>query len=292
MSGTNSQISNNVITNANGHAPQTGIDLEPDVNEIDVVDNIMVNNNIIKDNAGSGVQIVITKLASGTYVANTRNINIVGNDISGATCTALLLTNLNSDTSMGAAFSNYNIRGNTVHDCLIAVNIHAVSCVIDGNAFKNLDQFTQLNIIRCDTCYQDDIFIINNVFDQCRGTQSIIDVQDAVLNFIGNVVMYPAAASTIKFNYLAVIMRNTFTSYIRPYQLNVIEYTGNSGSFTISDNVIYLRNSQSPLVFINSTLTSAPTGAACVSNNNAQGQTFSTIANTYGGNNFFNGTSV
>jgi hypothetical protein len=73
-------VDNAVITNTNGHAPQAGIDIEPNFPDTERIDNVTIRNSIINANGGNGVLLAMWKpQASGTL----ENLTIVSNRAAG-----------------------------------------------------------------------------------------------------------------------------------------------------------------------------------------------------------------
>jgi polygalacturonase len=146
-------IINNRITNANGTAPEAGIDLEPNPSDAWDVEDAIVSNNIVWANNGSGIT------CSAIYHGNTIISNNVvhgngDNGIASFTSQApvIITDNLSFENSglgirLSGALSfdqfNSSINGNTVHNngesgILISSNIQ--SCSVTGNIVYENDE--------------------------------------------------------------------------------------------------------------------------------------------------------
>ena len=288
VSGVDIFVHHNTLTNCNGQNPQAGIDVEPD-GALDLLENIIIDSNIIKDNHNYGV-LLVARSADENFKFKNRNISVINNDISGETCIGVCLQSL-ADESLGAATGGYEIKGNNIHNCKKGVLNHGFSCVIANNTFKDFGTSTDY-VINCDDVLQDDVFIMDNIFDTSNAVNGTIKIHNCQSFINGNSFMYQRSANTIEFDFQSHIVNNMFIRYVANTQLSVIKYTGSDGAMIIKNNCVYNRRTNSPLVFLDSTLASAPTGNACVDGNIHYGVTFSNIANTYGGNNYLNGTLV
>lgn len=282
-------IDGNSLLNANGTSPQAGIDIEPDQNTIDLIDDVVISNNIVKDNTGYGINVAYTDIHGTTF--NTRNVKIIGNDISGAGCIGSFIQNAVS--GQGAANTNLVIANNIYHDLMIFIICDGTDCLIDNNIFRNSATSTISNCLRANDGLGGHYVISNNVIENCWGVQQIAKFNNCRLDFINNVLSECDAPVTLQINGKAYVKNNVMKKYETAREVVVIQNLSVSEAVCISDNVVCERNSpNTSLVFVQWAAASPDPTKTAVSNNIVECTTFGTETTYYGGNNFMNGVAV
>ena len=282
-------IDGNSLLNASGTSPQGGIDIEPDHNTTDLIDDAVISNNIVKDNAGYGINVAYTDIHGTTF--NTRNVKIIGNDISGASCIGSFIQNIVS--GQGAANTNLVIANNIYHDLMFFIMCEGVECLIDNNIFRNSATSSITSCLRANDGLGGHYVISNNLFENCWGLQHICRLNNCRLDFINNVLSECDAPATLRFDGNAYIKNNVMKKYETAREVVVIQNMSVNDPVVISDNVVCERSSpNASLIFVQWAGVSPDATKTAVSNNIVECTTFGTETTYYGGNNFMNGAAV
>jgi len=282
VSGEDVIISNNQIKKASGQSPQAGIDLEPD-NELDLIKDVIISDNIFEDNTALGVQTIITSVVSS--LLNVQDVTIDNNIFTGSTGTPVRIAN--NTTTYG---SSYRISNNKFYRTYTGIEIRKVGCVINDNEFHRVGGVAD-HIIFCPNILSGEMEIIGNVFDNCRAAAAIMYIYDGYMYAANNTFITPVAPATIAFNENSIITCNLFSSYYNALELEVINYTGQTGILTATNNTVIRRGSVAPLRFLNCT-NSVTAANATLANNVHVGQSFTNLTGFGGGNNYLNGVLV
>ena len=112
-------IKGNVFSNANGTAPQNGLDLEPDVGC--VIQDVAIIGNIFADNATSGLSLAGS-------AAPLFNIQVIGNTIYGSSGNSFVISGTSNSTIQGNVINN---SGDTTHN-VVGIN-NSVSVNFSNN---------------------------------------------------------------------------------------------------------------------------------------------------------------
>ena len=249
-------ITNNRITNANGTAPEAGIDLEPNPSDAWDVEDCVVSNNIVWANAGPGITCSAIYHGNTTIADNVAHGN-GGDGIASSNSQApvVIANNLSyENTGYGIYLSgapsfdqfNSSIIGNTVHNnkesgVFIRSNIQVCN-VTNNTVFENDKHGIVLDRATGGTMYAISV-LSNNVHSNSQAANDTYDnihlVTGASTTVIQNNVLWKGQKTNKPKYGINIADSNCDNSVVMQ---NMLTNSGNTGPYVSSTTSVVVRN--------------------------------------------------